>query len=84
MITRPRKWLPEEIIDVYDHFLFEWRSLRERFFQKKLYEYTNLKYINFGCGIFAKHKFAHFLNVDFFNTGKGTDLTLDLRFPIPL
>jgi len=84
MITHPRKWMSEEIVDLYDYFLFEWLSLTGRLFQKKLYEYPDLEYINFGCSILSDRKFPGFLNVDFFKFKKEIDLALDLRFPVPL
>ncbi|MFW6026018.1 MAG: glycosyltransferase [Candidatus Woesearchaeota archaeon] len=60
MITNPRKYLPEELIDLYDHARFEFSSLIGRLFQKKAYKYPNIKYINFGCG---KNCFDGFLNI---------------------
>jgi len=84
MITHPRNWLPEGIVDLYDHFLFEWRSFAGRLFGKKQREYTGLEYVNFGCGTAEEGRFPGFLNADFFSNKKGAELLLDLRFPVPL
>ena len=80
MLTRPRSWLPPQLVDLYDHARFEYHTFKGRLFAKKLRRYPQLSYLHVGCG--SVH-LPGFLNTDCF-LNRDVDLPIDIRFPLPL
>lgn len=80
MITNPRSWLPQNLVDLYDHLRFEAKTTIGRLGAKKCNEFDKLEYLQLGCGT---KRFEDFLNTDAFHN-KEVDLNIDLRFPLPL
>lgn len=80
MWTHPRAWLPQPLVDLYDHYRFEYRTFTGRFWAKKLYRFPELSYVQMGCW---KTHFDGFLNTDCF-ANPDVDLHIDARFPLPL
>lgn len=80
MWTHPRAWLPQPLVDLYDHYRFEYHTFAGRFWAKKRYRFPHLKYLQLGCG---GNRFDGYLNTDCF-LNREADLNIDARFPLPL
>ncbi len=79
MLGNPRKYLSENLVDLFDSFRFEARTALGRLFARRLHS-TPLTYLHLGCG---SNHFDQFLNTDCFLNPK-VDLHIDMRFPLPL
>lgn len=80
MWTHPRTWLAQQLVDLYDHYRFEYHAFTGRFWAKKLYRFPQFSYLQVGCG---GNRFEGFLNTDCF-LNRSADLPIDARFPLPL
>jgi predicted SAM-dependent methyltransferase len=79
MLTNPRRWLPQNLVDLYDHARFELRTAWGRLFSNRQNDFPDLDYLHLGCG---EQQLTGFLNTDSFASRKA-QLGVDVRFPLP-
>jgi predicted SAM-dependent methyltransferase len=79
MWTNPRRWLPENLVDLFDQGRFELRTVLGRLRAKKRYQFPGVDYLQLGCG---EHLLPGFLNTDSF-ANRRAQLGVDARFPLP-
>jgi predicted SAM-dependent methyltransferase len=83
MWTRPRSWLPEPLVDLYDYARFEWKGAMGRFLSPRELSTSGKRYLNLGSGHNDGALPEEFFNVDYYTAGRGLDAYIDLRFPLP-
>ncbi|MEQ1949299.1 MAG: methyltransferase domain-containing protein [Bryobacteraceae bacterium] len=79
MWTNPRRWMPENLVDLYDHARFELRTTWGRMRAKRYYEVSGIQYLHLGCG---EKLLEGFLNTDSFGNPHA-QVHVDVRFPLP-
>src|SRR4051812_15754888 len=83
MWSNPRRWMPEPLVDLYDHVRFEWRGVVRRALSRRRLDSRGKQFLNLGSGSDPYVLPSYFFNADYYATGPGIDAFIDLRFPLP-
>ena len=78
MLTRPRSWLPQQIVNLYDNARLDIASVWGLLLQRRFTE-DGFDYLQVGCG---DDLLPGFLNTDHF-INRNAPAHVDIRYPLP-